>query len=414
MIFIPIPLPETALQASSCNALLRKLFLQAALGMGGYECRSPKVPHPGPVDDLPDEVALEAFKYCVEDTQTGQRWYELPEYRDPSSRPCLSICTDRVPDMVSACAFLTGHLRMRMFWLFDRFHDKWNSVEKAVRRAGMYPLLMDILHVVNLFQGPWNSASWFKQLLETWESWLQGPGATSELWHALGERIAEDKDWPSDDLLDRELCAARLASLADSQAFSKNTTRTKLRTWFSVIARLDEFAPDWHLVLLALCHMLVELGVFQDADDMPIWGVCPRGWGPAADTEGSLDEARRKCRNSLHLACMILGNLVTNRRAMVLLEVTRPMWSSFTKMEQGMKDEESALNYFIGFSRGAYSGLLKRVWAVARNPARLRKMKFPLGFDGLPKVGLKSKRGAAAQSSSSSTSFEPFPAAILE
>lgn len=346
--------------------------------------RRETIKHPGPFDDgLPQEIREAAVKFVVVDTQAQKKRYELAEYKAATGRPCLSIWTDRGPDMMASSFFITGHLGARVVWMHDRFHDKWNAVEKAIKGVNMWPLVQDLLHVVNLFQGPWVSKAWYKQFLETWSVWLEHGDTNNELWLALYDRIALDRGADRAILCDPKDIQRFMVSLSDSACCGRSSTKVSMRSWFSLFNRLDEFLPDWNLILFGLCFLQLEMGVVKKPSDLPIWGsgVARGHVGGGAPEPATLEDLRKECRNALHMGSVILGDTKKRHLAAMLLELVRPLWSGFVKMEEGMKGEKNIEQYFVGFATGKFYYVVRRVFNAFSDGAKLPSMGFSLDVE---------------------------------
>ena len=123
-----------------------------------------EVPWVGPVDaGCPAEIQAAARKFVIEDTITKDRWYELQVFPGGGSgHPCLAIVTDEGPDNMAASFFAMSGMGMRVTWTFDVLHRIMNDLKLALQASDLWPLLQELLHVLNLNHAPWQSKAFFK------------------------------------------------------------------------------------------------------------------------------------------------------------------------------------------------------------------------------------------------------------
>lgn len=242
-----------------------------------------EVPWVGPVDEeCPANIQAAARKFVIEDTTTKDRWYELQVFPGGGSQhPCLAIVSDEGPDNMAASFFAMSGMRMRVIWTFDVLHRVINDMKLAMAACGLWPLLQELLHVLNLNHAPWQSKAFFKELQEAFQLFMENATPDNDIFQALVERLARDKGMPEQDTYDNAKCMHLMRSVASGRCWATVGTRCRWRVWCSVFQRLQEFLPDWNSTLLAITVLGKELGVWKDASQMPIWQTS----GPELDLE---------------------------------------------------------------------------------------------------------------------------------
>ena len=238
----------------------------------GVNMRRYKVPWVGPQDPgCPAELQALARKFVVEDTLSKERWYELQMFPAGCDHPCLAVLTDEGPDNMAASAFAMSALQMRVVWQFDCLHRVINDMQLALKASGLWALIQELLHVLNINHAPWVSRAFFKELQEAFNTFMDTATPDHDVFQALLERLARDKGMASQDTMDQAKCKELLELAACSRCWDATGKQCKWRMWCSVFERLHEFLPDWNSTLLAIAIMGRELGAWQDSSQMPIW-----------------------------------------------------------------------------------------------------------------------------------------------
>ena len=168
---------ETEKKGTSMYHLARaldKMLLQA--GLGGLAtwieadppCRmlSP-TEYRYEVKDLPpfEKHSAEVWqRWCVEDTATGKRRFEVPAGTGEPFRPLLVPFTDECTSQISLLQGLVYGANLRMWFFCDPFHRIWNDVKLALQDAGLWADVFERLHCENLPCGPFKSAAWWREM----------------------------------------------------------------------------------------------------------------------------------------------------------------------------------------------------------------------------------------------------------
>lgn len=306
------------------------------------------------------------------------------------ARPLLTIFLDRGPDQFSAVNFAVSKLRLRIFPLWDPFHEVANDLTNALKGAGLKPLLHELQHVFNFSHGPWQSCDFFRQVREAVSSWVADASVHDDIFQLLGPKIAADKGTSMNTM---EQAMELFRGLPLAQCLAAKGGKVKLRVWFSIINRLDSFHEEWHEYLMALCVHGQMLGVWGSAAEMPMWEVKSQVPAPAAaDADDRVEQLRTKCKNSMHLAAMILGDPTTKPRAMVILEVARPLWSAFTDMQKNLTDERYVSAFYKFFAMGSPFLVVCRIWQTLLSAQKLQRIGFSNDVrQGINATGQKTK-----------------------
>ena len=105
-------------------------------------------------------------RWCVEDTATGTRRFEVPATRGDHNRPLLVAFTDEDGSQVSLLQGLMHGAGCRMWTFADPFHRIWNDAKLALQEAGLWGDVYERLHCENLPCGPFKTAAWWREMQE--------------------------------------------------------------------------------------------------------------------------------------------------------------------------------------------------------------------------------------------------------
>ena len=335
-----------------------------------------KAPLKHTVDDtLPPLVLSTSFSYAVKNIETGAKRYELPLH-PPSSLPIWCPVSDSCSENMGLAGYLEDELNLEIQWLWDQFHRCPNDCDLAYDRSGYRALRKSLKQLLTMPHGPWKSCTFFKQLQESWQSRLDRRSfVADETWLALGPDIAEEKGLDVDAVLNGE--ARALHALSCSRSLLGTGAFVKDRIWFSFLQRLDEFMPDWSLTQANCIHNGFELEVWKSPLELPLWPDRDGHYSAfTAPVSGSSkdDIARGKLQNSLHVAAHTLAPRQSKYRAYHMLELTRPVWTGYTKETLGCTGEDETLKYLLAYASVAFSSVLRKVWGVTQKQDKLRLM----------------------------------------
>ena len=125
----------------------------------------------GPFDDeRPADARAAAAKFVIQDTCAKQSWYELQAFPGGGvNHPCLAVLTGEGSDNMAGSAFAMSKLMMRIIWCFDRLHRVINDMKLSLGAAGLWPLVQELLHVLNTNRAPWVTKAFFKERRESFD-----------------------------------------------------------------------------------------------------------------------------------------------------------------------------------------------------------------------------------------------------
>lgn len=137
-------------------------------------------------------------------------------------------------------------------------NDVWNSVG----HAGLKPLFVLAIAMLNSDHGPWSDARWLQEAREAATAYAAVGSVSDPLFQRLFHDIVGDMEL-GDRLDDPALPGDIFASIGESV----RTMNEKVSTarWFGVFQTLDGFFSKWSRRYLLLTYLGKELGIWSGA-----------------------------------------------------------------------------------------------------------------------------------------------------
>jgi hypothetical protein len=162
----------------------------------------------------------------------------------------------------------------------------------------------------------------------------------------------------------------------------------------SWVGAAKEWLPKWQTVLLVLCYMGLQKGVFKDGK-LPLDGaVASAAAAPLVGEnedqgleegvgidDAKLKSLRQKCDNTMWVVCQILGDAWHHRLIKMLVTMSEAVAVQHNKELAGLKGPLAVLEWHLWFSQGGYTAVLSRIWEALCSIEKLKQMGFELVLD---------------------------------
>lgn len=318
-------------------------------------------PWPGE-GDVPAEARASGTKSVIKNMATGQKRFELADFSGP--RPCLCLNIDEGSKGFSAVWFLCAGMRGRILWLRDPSHRAWRDFDLTVTHLGWKSTILEGLFCNNLRFAPWMSESFWAQIKETLEKWIEQDTVDDEIFVALYSKICQDKGRVLDEAYGtREHMQAILIGMRTDALFLSKGTKIAMRSfWGWPRAMQENLIPSWHTLLAILCFFGIKEG-WWGKTGLPIWERAPTadviGAGSSGSTGGTDDDfklksMREQCTNSMHAAAVILSDPARLRRIRVAAYACEKQ-KHFHFAEQKVFSEPGGIaRYYVRLAKGDY------------------------------------------------------------
>ena len=213
-------------------------------------------------------------------------------------------------------------------------------------------------------------------------------------------------------------------------AFHLKGPRVALKRWFEWVGAIDWHVGCWHVRLLAILSMGIQMGVWRHTSECPFWGglasrkrkraeleednlPAPGEGAPSSSSatraavaassapaptetevkEGShlmkaedtdLKKIRSACGNSLWTAGAVLCKDGLRNLVAVVQELCRPFYSAHTRNVLQLKSTQGTVEWYCRQAQGQWVETLKEACLICKNPGTLAKMGFDTSYSTLP------------------------------
>ena len=316
-------------------------------------------------------------------------------------RPTLVLHFDEAsPNIVMYC-WLLYHMGLRVMAVRDVFHREWNDVQLAVKATGLWHVVLLSSLAFNLPYGPWDGSKWSHLMLEAARDLCAHEDVAGPLFSAFYELICQDRGETPSTLAHKQQA---LRELSDHRAFLAKGPRTALRRWFSWMQSASWHDGCWHARLLACVYLGIRTGAYKSHWDCPFWSH--RGYAPPATADGQdgdqeatadreaaaanvsgaaasssgaaaapeagqedapggvrhgddeLAALRKKCKNTVYVACAVLSEPGLQTRCRILESFCRPVYTAHSSHAASVRGPADALQYYLRNAGGAYQTVL--------------------------------------------------------
>ena len=168
----------------------------------------------------------------------------------------LHTHADQGPIGMPSLIWLYVVMGMRGFLFWDAWHRFHGGVMRALKAAGLWPLICEVVVVLNLPGGPWHGAAFFNAIRETATRLKHEPGRHQEAFMLLFERIAKEvnehvsNDWGSRAHVDRVWNA-----MWEKTRFRRQGLKVKPCRWWSFFDALEDLRHQWSVRLLVQMYI---------------------------------------------------------------------------------------------------------------------------------------------------------------
>lgn len=335
--------------------------------------------------------AVPWLKVVVKNMQTGEKRYEQPARWDAGKPSVLVLIGDEDSSNLSAFQWTASVLHLRTVYVRDVAHRAWNDCKLSLQDADCWRDIIETCQVMQTLHGPWSSAAWYKQLTESAHEHMRLSNSSDPLFDVLFERLAEDfKGTLKSAEGTAEFREEVWQRLCESPVLDKKGCRVSTTRWFNWFEQYAEFDGHYHSYLFFFVLLALHTDIFRSIWEAPIFGaeIAPgqlqlskRAPGKStsmaqAAAKNKVDEQRHKCRNTVELACHLLGQPSLQWRSRLVLTIGRPMWKAYAKENAACHKKGVLFFVQLSFATQGYSLPCRNVFRVLQNPDLLRHVGF--------------------------------------
>eukprot|EP00972_Heterocapsa_arctica_P108846 16026903-Heterocapsa_arctica.AAC.1 len=271
----------------------------------------------------------------------------------PSS---LSICQDQGSIGFSAMWFLVYELQGCIHPMIDPLHRVSNDCKLALGACKLKPHVWISTVVMNMVFGPWESATFWCDILDGWKEYLSHAGGPQDpLFQELLPLILDDLRMADPGLSDAALGLQAWQKLQDGEGFSKKGNKVNLTRWFAWNAVAMEFDKVWNLRLVVQAFMGLRLGWLakeNKAFQMSVANPAAEPGGDARDTTNikkadAASKLREQCKNTMHMSTAWLLDRCNQLRSRMVFTLQQPLWDWYASTNSDLRDPANCLPFHV-------------------------------------------------------------------
>lgn len=293
--------------------------------------------------------------------------------------------------------------------------------------TGEWAIVLEYLIVLNLPIGPWDGQAYYWKIYHTARSMQQSLDSSCVLFQDLYGRIcsesrtAGDLDFGSEGHMQRTW-----ESLWAMPVFHRQSKKVKLCRWMSFWDALDDLCPCFTSRLLVQIVAGIRDGLWADIEESPLMNDFakvaldsdgpgtqvgpqaappteppPGGDAPGAahahqrpapkgDVAAAVDapqglrnhekelvqQARKKCKNTLHFATLVMGSSSRRQRVEVMRCLVQPIRMRFVLDQTLTTTIAGCREYHISSACGAVNEVALDIWACLASRETAQRVEF--------------------------------------
>lgn len=336
-----------------------------------------------------------------------------------SQRPTLVMWQDEGSPGFALSWYLLFHCKARYLPIRDPLHREWNDLKGALRQAGVWWVVLWTSIVYNLNYGPWEGQGWWQKQVEAGEEYLAKAGPQDPLLEQLYPAICADRGIEAVGTPEHK--EALLEELLASSLFQRKGPRVALRRWFSWNLAATSHDRTWHLRLLTIMGLGIEVGEYTSKADLPIFPTEPPDApaptahqvqaeaqttpstassstaAPAVQAKEAVQredrevkDLRAKAKNTLLLAGQILATEGLQELTRLILALSKPLFDRHSEAAAALRSRQATRSWHLAAATGQW---VQDLWAVASTlqdtQGALSKVGFATSLDQATARALK-------------------------
>lgn len=358
---------------------------------------------------------------CIERSEDGKVIGTRLEFPRLPKPPRLLHCVlDRGPCSWPMMTWLYTRMQVWGTWSPDPPHLLWSDMKAAMKTAGLWPSYLEGTLLCGFKGGPFNGCAFLGCMRDAAKNYAKRVTRPEEddLFMHLYTDICADlgRESPTTFGTLEHIRAVHSQMLSVAMNLKKGD-KVKGARWFSFFHSAAQLLPTWTVQLLILIWIGINSGWFKGVSDSPLFQRVPPndalpvveavdGAAPAA-VEASVGEAprgvrhsdppdlqtlRKACRNTMHVACTLLGDQGVRAKIALLVGVVAPVKEAFDKMITQMKTRKGCRFYLCDMATGSYDEVLVSIFRKFDDPELLSSMRLAGSSDDVDPCHIEHER----------------------
>eukprot|EP00971_Amphidinium_carterae_P347347 6489290-Amphidinium_carterae.1 len=150
-------------------------------------------------------------------------------------------------------------------WDRDPYHRAWNDLKQAIYGAGMSSVWTSALVMLNAVHGPWQSSTWFTDMVEAMWQMTEEMGPDDRLLAEFWDGIVEDSQQsrtPGAVVITNDEAGKRafLAGLSSLRPLWRKGVKVSTSRWFSFSQKMGQMDHCWCSMCMAMVCLMIKQG----------------------------------------------------------------------------------------------------------------------------------------------------------
>lgn len=272
--------------------------------------------------------------------------------------PFLSVSSDSGSDAWAGHYFAQYKLRLNLSFSPDPSHQWWRDVQNSWSALGWGTWIRLLTVVYNLMHGPWEDGSRFFQLQASSAEFFaqQDPSLCPLVDHYLQELI-EDLGCEGS-AHDGNILSIVWEQMQSHWGNYRRGSKVAMCRFGAFLDASADHKSGWCLMLIRLIYYGMSEGMF---DELSLSDALPKNIKQAGTVtqRGAVkrgDEAtasiRAFCKNNLHLAVVLLSDMLGRSRVRMMVHVIAPRKKWYSEQSCLLRSTHGARAWFIDQLRG--------------------------------------------------------------
>ena len=344
----------------------------------------------------------------LQGARTGKDFPQvMPQVPEDLTVQSLAICSDQEQVQVTGAEFILAPephgLACTGVRFSDEFHRSHNDLSMAISRSGFAPIVQAGTLIFNIGYGPWQSHSFFHQLVSEAARMAATLSADSQLALRFWPRRRMDPGFDGDQPDQAHARRSWLQGLgSDMDIIGVKVAPSKWMSFLDAGEAWSKKLGSRALILAALC---MEKGWVLSAEDLfggtRLFKVAdgvtalPKSKAEAVKSaKAKLDGLKARTQNTVVTATRLVcdSDVVTGLR--LVLHATAPLHAAFADLVREFTSPEKCLEVALGWARQTWLRDLERTDACLLETTGLARCGFIVNMTPAFRLGEKPAEGA--------------------
>eukprot|EP00971_Amphidinium_carterae_P335059 6470721-Amphidinium_carterae.2 len=336
--------------------------------------------------------------------------------------PCIHFHCDEHSVNRSCLLWALRGLELMGTWDRDPYHRAWNDLKQAIFTSGLGSVWTSALVMLNAVHGPWQSSTWFTDLVESLMQMCEEMSPEDRLLAEFWEGIVDDSvrsRVPGVEPLTNDTAGKRefISRLSSLRPLWRKGVKVSASRWFSFSQKMNEMDHCWCSMCMSMVCLMVKQGwveswqeLLDGRGDMPLKrkkevaaststgsttyhastqqaASSSQGPAPSAEIDGQsigkndavqqtrqkLQALRSRCRNTLDWCGRLMLDADLRSSVRMLHEGTRALHEAYVHETRVVRDVNTRQVHAVEQSCGSWIQTIQATLRVLENSNTLER-----------------------------------------